>query len=64
MKENLIIRNKSSRPLYEFYDKAFDYYFQYWSEEQADFAVTWDLFKFHIKTNKKSITITIYDLND
>lgn len=32
-KDRIILDNRSSKPLYESYDKAFDFYFNYWSEE-------------------------------
>ena len=60
-KERLIIDNRSSRPLYETYETAFDCYFQHWSEEQPNFVVTWNGFIFYVRTNKESITIQIYD---
>ncbi len=60
-KEKLIFDNRSSKPLYESYEAAFDCYFQHWSEEQPNFAVTWGEFKFYVRTNKVSITIQIYD---
>ena len=59
--QKLIIDNRSSRPLYESYDTAFECYFQHWSEEQPEFACTTDEFKFYVTTNKQSITIQIYD---
>ena len=60
-RERLIIDNRSSRPLYETYETAFDCYFQHWSEEQPNFAVTWNGFIFYVRTNKEGITIQIYD---
>lgn len=60
-RERLIIDNHSTRPLYESYETAFECYFQHWSEEQPNFAVTWKDFVFYVKTNKESITIQIYD---
>lgn len=61
--EKLIIRNKSSKPLYESYEKAFDFYFEEWSEEYKSQAMTWGDFKFYMTTNKNSITIEIYDID-
>ncbi len=60
-REKLIIDNRSSRPLYESYEAAFDCYFQHWSEEQPNYAVTCGGFKFYVRTNKVAITIQIYD---
>ena len=59
--ERLIIDNRSSRPLYEVYDKAFDFYFQEWTEEYNTQAMVWKDFAFYMRTNKDSITIQIYD---
>jgi len=59
--ERLIIDNRSSRPLYEAYDKAFDFYFQEWTEEYDTQAMIWNGFVFYMRTNKDSITIQIYD---
>jgi len=59
--ERLIIDNRSSRPLYEAYDKAFDFYFQEWTEEHDTQAMIWNGFVFYMQTNKDSITIQIYD---
>lgn len=60
-KEKLIIDNRSSRPLYESYEAAFDCYFQHWSEEEPNYACTWKDFVFYVRTNKTAITIKIYD---
>ena len=62
-REKLIIDNRSSKPLYECYDKAFDFYFEDWSEEYSRQALTWGDFKFYMTTNKDSVTIQIYDIN-
>ena len=62
--ERLIIDNRSSRPLYGAYDKAFDFYFQEWTEEHDTQALTWNGFVFYMQTNKDSITIQIYDHNE
>ena len=62
MKQNRIIfDNRSSKPLYESYEKAFDLYFQCWCEDYKTQAATHGDFKFFMITNKKSITIQIYD---
>lgn len=62
MKQNRIIfDNRSNKPLYESYEKAFDFYFQCWCEEYKTQAATWGDLKFFMITNKKSITIQIYD---
>ncbi len=63
-REKLIFDNRSSRPLYESYEAAFDCYFQYWSEEQPNFSVICGDFKFFVHTNKVTITIQIYDNNN
>ena len=60
-RERLIIDNRSSRPLYEAYEQAFDFYFQEWCEEYDTQAMTWNGFVFYMRTNKDSITIQIYD---
>lgn len=60
-REKLIIDNRSSRPLYEVYDKAFDFYFHEWAEEYGTQAATWNDLVFFMRTNKDSITIQIYD---
>lgn len=60
-KERLIFDNRSSKPLYESYEKAFDFYFQEWSEEYKSQAMVWGDFKFYMTTNKDSIMIQIYD---
>lgn len=59
--ERLIIDNRSSRPLYEAYEMAFEFYFQEWTEEYRDQAMTWNGFVFFMRTNKESITIQVYD---
>lgn len=59
--EKLIIDNRSSRPLYESYDAAFECYFQHWSEEQSNYTCTNNEFKFRVATNKQSVTIQVYD---
>lgn len=59
--DRIIFDNRSSKPLYESYKKAFDFYFQCWSEEYKTQAATCGDFKFFMITNKKSITIQIYD---
>ena len=59
--EKLIIDNRSSKPLYESYEKAFDFYFQEWCEEYKAQAMVCGKFKFYMTTNKESITIQIYD---
>ena len=59
--ERLIIDNRSSRPLYEVYDMAFDFYFEDWTEERDTQVMTWNGFEFYMRTNKDSITIQIYD---
>ncbi len=61
-KERIILDNRSSRPLYEVYEMAFDFYFQEWSEEYISQAMARGDFLFLMTTNKKSITIKIYDL--
>lgn len=61
-KERIILDNRSSRPLYEAYEMAFDFYFQEWSEECISQAMARGDFLFLMTTNKKSITIKIYDL--
>ena len=61
--ERLIFDNRSSKPLYESYGKAFDFYFEEWSEEFKSQAMTWGDFKFYMTTNKNSITIQIYDID-
>jgi len=60
-RERLIIDNRSSRPLYEAYEQAFDFYFQEWCEEYDTQTMTWNGFVFYMRTNKDSITIQIYD---
>ena len=59
--ERLIIDNRSSRPLYEAYEQAFNFYFEEWCEEYDTQAMTWNGFVFYMRTNKDSITIQIYD---
>lgn len=59
--EKLIIDNRSSKPLYEAYEKAFDFYFQAWNEVYKTQAMVWGDLTFYMKTNKESITIQIYD---
>lgn len=59
--ERLIIDNRSIRPLSEVYDKAFDFYFHEWTEEYDTQVMTWNGFVFHMRTNRDSITIQIYD---
>ena len=59
--ERLIIDNRSSRPLYEAYEQAFDCYINEWSEEHVTQAMTCNGFAFYMRTNKDSITIQIYD---
>lgn len=59
--EKLIFDNRSSKPLYESINLAYNLYFECWSEEQPNFAAASDEFIFNIKTNKKSITIQIFD---
>lgn len=59
--EKLIFINKSSRSLYETYEMAFDCYFQLWSEECKNFAATCEDLVFNVRTNKKSVTIYIFD---
>ena len=60
-RERLIIDNRSSRPLYEAYEQAFNFYFEEWCEEYETQAMTWNGFVFYMRTNKDSITIQIYD---
>ena len=60
-RERLIIDNRSSRPLYEAYEQAFNFYFEEWCEEYDTQAMTWNGFVFYMRTNKDSITIQIYD---
>ena len=62
--EKLIIDNRSSKPLYEAYEQAFDFYFQEWNEVYKTQAMVWDDLKFYMITNKESITIQIYDKED
>lgn len=59
--EKLIIDNRSSHPLYESYEAAFECYFQYWSEECPNYVCSNDDFLFNVRTNKDSITIVISD---
>jgi hypothetical protein len=59
--ERLIFDNRSSRTLYESYEKAFGFYFEEWCEEYKSQAMTCGDFKFYMTTNKDSITIQIYD---
>jgi hypothetical protein len=59
--EKLIIDNRSSKPLFEVYEKAFDFYFQEWCDEYKTQAMVWGGFTFYMITNKESITIQIYD---
>jgi hypothetical protein len=61
--EKLIIDNRSSKPLYESYEAAFDCYFWHWSEEQPNYACETEEFTFNVRTNKDSITIVIFDKN-
>lgn len=61
--ERLIIENRSSRPLYESYDTAFNMYFEHWSEEYKDITMTRGDFKFYIRRNKKGLSIFIYDID-
>ena len=61
-REKLIIDNRSSRPLYDVYEQAFDFYFQEWSEDYKMQAMTWNGLAFYMKTNKDSITIQINDV--
>ena len=60
-RERLIIDNRSSRPLCEAYEQAFEFYFQDWCEECYAQAMIWNGFVFFMRTNKDSITIQIYD---
>ena len=60
-KERLIFDNRSSKPLYESYEQAFDFYFQEWSEEYRTQTMVCGDFKFYMITNPNSITIQIYD---
>jgi len=59
--EKLIFDNRSSKPLYEMYETAFNFYFEEWSEEYKSQAMVCRDFKFYMITNKDSITIQIYD---
>ena len=59
--EKLIMDNRSSKPLFEVYDKAFDFYFQEWSEEYKKQAMVLGDLTFYRITNKESVTIQIYD---
>lgn len=60
-REKLIFDNRSSKPLYESIELAYNLYFECWDKEQPNFAASTDDFIFNIKTNKKSVTIQIYD---
>ena len=60
-RERLIIDNRSSRPLYEAYEQAFEFYFPEWCEEYVTQAMKCHGFAFYMLTNKDSITIQIYD---
>ena len=60
-RERLIIENRSSRPLYEAYEQAFNFYFHEWREEYNSQAMAWNGFLLCMRTNKESITIHIYD---
>jgi hypothetical protein len=61
-RERIILDNRSSMPLYEVYEMACNFYFQEWSEECISQAMVHGDFLFLMTTNKKSITIKIYDL--
>ena len=61
--EKLIIDNRSSKPLYESYEAAFECYFNHWDEDCPNFACVTDDFMFSVRTNKESVTITIFDRN-
>ena len=60
-RERLIIENRSSRPLYQAYEQAFNFYFHEWSEEYDNQTMWWNGLVFCMRTNKESITIHIYD---
>lgn len=62
--EKLIFDNRSSKPLFEVYEKAFDFYFQEWSEEYKTQAIVCDGTTYYMVTNKESVTIQIYDKED
>lgn len=61
-REKIIFDNRSSKPLYEVYEQAFDFYFQEWSEEYKQQAMTCGDIVLYMTTNKESITIQIYDI--
>lgn len=63
-REKIIFDNHSSKPLYESFEKAFDCYFEHWGDDCPNFAMTWGDFKFNVKTNKNSITIQIFDIDN
>ena len=60
-RERLIIDNRSSRPLYEAYEQAFNFYFNDLCEECDSQIMITVGFEFHMTTNKNSVTIQIYD---
>lgn len=60
-KEKIIFDNRSSRPLYESYEKAFDFYFQYYDEGCSAQVLSSGNFRFYMTTNKDSITIKFFD---
>lgn len=62
--ERVIFDNRSSHPLYESIEHAYDAYLQYWDGECKSYFVTCGDFLFYVKTNKNSITIQIYDRKD
>ena len=60
-RERLIIDNRSSRPLYEAYEQAFNFYFNDWCEECNRQIMIVGGFQFYMTTNINSVTIQIYD---
>lgn len=59
--ERIILDNRSSKPLYESYGYALDFYWQEFDIAYKEQAMTYKGFKFYMKTNKDSVTIQIYD---
>jgi len=60
-RERIIFDNRSSKPLYESLNKAYDLYFEEWDDDFRSLEATWKDLKFIIKKNKESITIVIQD---
>lgn len=62
-RDKIIFDNHSSKPLYESFEKAFDCYFENWGEDCKNFDMSWGDFIFQVRTNSKSITIKIFDID-